>query len=271
MPGGQAAAGDELNAYLWREEDGDGAAIAVERPSVAPVAVKDIFCTEGVPTTAGSRILEGYRPPYTATAVTRLARGRRPDPRQDQHGRVRDGLLQRELGLRPGAQPLGPRSRSRRLLGRLGRRGRRRPRALGDRHRHRRLDPPARRALRHRRAQAHLRRDLALRDDRLRLLAGPVRTAHPRRQRRRPDAGDAAGRRSLRLDLGRPAQIAEPARPRGPRRPALRRPARTGQRRDRARRARGLRGDPGEDRAARRRGRRDRRCRTPNTASPPTT
>ena len=68
----EAAAGDELNAYLWRDENGDGAAIAVERPSVAPIAVKDIFCTEGVPTTAGSRILEGYRPPYTATAVRRL-------------------------------------------------------------------------------------------------------------------------------------------------------------------------------------------------------
>ena len=68
----EAAAGDDLNAYLWRDEDGGGAAIAVERPSVAPVAVKDIFCTEGVPTTAGSRILEGYRPPYTSTAVKRL-------------------------------------------------------------------------------------------------------------------------------------------------------------------------------------------------------
>ncbi len=68
----EAAAGDELNAYLWRDENGDGAAIAVERPSVAPIAVKDIFCTEGVPTTAGSRILEGYRPPYTAAAVRRL-------------------------------------------------------------------------------------------------------------------------------------------------------------------------------------------------------
>jgi aspartyl-tRNA(Asn)/glutamyl-tRNA(Gln) amidotransferase subunit A len=68
----EAATGDELNAYLWRDENGDGAAIAVERPSVAPIAVKDIFCTEGVPTTAGSRILEGYRPPYTAAAVRRL-------------------------------------------------------------------------------------------------------------------------------------------------------------------------------------------------------
>ena len=67
-----AAAGDRLNAYLWREGNGDAEAIAVERPSTAPVAVKDIFCTEGVPTTAGSRILEGYRPAYTATAVQRL-------------------------------------------------------------------------------------------------------------------------------------------------------------------------------------------------------
>jgi len=69
----QAAAGDELNAYLWRGEDGaanDGAAAG---PLAGiPVAVKDIFCTEGIETTAGSRILEGYRPPYTATAVRRL-------------------------------------------------------------------------------------------------------------------------------------------------------------------------------------------------------
>jgi len=37
-----------------------------------PVAVKDNICTRGCPTTAGSRILEGYRAPYTATAVKRL-------------------------------------------------------------------------------------------------------------------------------------------------------------------------------------------------------
>jgi len=66
-----AAGRDELNAYLWRP-NGDEGAIVVERPSIAPIAVKDIFCTEGVPTTAGSRILEGYRPPYTASAVRRL-------------------------------------------------------------------------------------------------------------------------------------------------------------------------------------------------------
>jgi aspartyl-tRNA(Asn)/glutamyl-tRNA(Gln) amidotransferase subunit A len=37
-----------------------------------PVAVKDVLDVEGVPTTCASRILEGYRPPFTATAVTRL-------------------------------------------------------------------------------------------------------------------------------------------------------------------------------------------------------
>jgi aspartyl-tRNA(Asn)/glutamyl-tRNA(Gln) amidotransferase subunit A len=39
-----------------------------------PVAIKDLLDLEGVPTTCGSRILEGYRPPFTATAVARLER-----------------------------------------------------------------------------------------------------------------------------------------------------------------------------------------------------
>ncbi len=67
-----AAAGDELNAYLWRAEAGSRGS-GGENLRGLPIAVKDIFCTEGIPTTAGSRILEGYRPPYTATAVARLA------------------------------------------------------------------------------------------------------------------------------------------------------------------------------------------------------
>ena len=37
-----------------------------------PVAIKDNLVLEGVRTTCGSRILEHYRPPYTATAVARL-------------------------------------------------------------------------------------------------------------------------------------------------------------------------------------------------------
>ena len=40
--------------------------------TLPPVAVKDLFCVEGVPSSAGSRILEGYLPVYTATSVRNL-------------------------------------------------------------------------------------------------------------------------------------------------------------------------------------------------------
>ncbi len=41
-----------------------------------PLAIKDVLSTTGVRTTAGSRILENYAPPFTATAVARLEAGR---------------------------------------------------------------------------------------------------------------------------------------------------------------------------------------------------
>ena len=37
-----------------------------------PIALKDNMCTRGIPTTCSSSILEGWKPPYTATAVERL-------------------------------------------------------------------------------------------------------------------------------------------------------------------------------------------------------
>ena len=37
-----------------------------------PIAIKDVLCTLGMPSTAGSRILEGWIPPYDATVVARL-------------------------------------------------------------------------------------------------------------------------------------------------------------------------------------------------------
>ena len=37
-----------------------------------PLGIKDLFCTEGVASQAGSRILEGFRPPYESTITARL-------------------------------------------------------------------------------------------------------------------------------------------------------------------------------------------------------
>ncbi len=78
-----AAVDDRLGAFLHVDADGalataadvDARRAAGESlPTLAgvPVAVKDLINTLGQPTTAGSRILEGWVPPYDATVVTRL-------------------------------------------------------------------------------------------------------------------------------------------------------------------------------------------------------
>jgi aspartyl-tRNA(Asn)/glutamyl-tRNA(Gln) amidotransferase subunit A len=56
---------DELNAYLYTVEDG------AERATAAPIAFKDVVSTKGVETTAGSKILAGYRPVFDATVAAR--------------------------------------------------------------------------------------------------------------------------------------------------------------------------------------------------------
>jgi aspartyl-tRNA(Asn)/glutamyl-tRNA(Gln) amidotransferase subunit A len=72
----RAANHDDLNAYLWVPGEGDRPELHADRPLAGvPLAVKDLFCTEGVPSTAGSRILAGHTPLYTSTAVRRLQDG----------------------------------------------------------------------------------------------------------------------------------------------------------------------------------------------------
>ena len=48
---------------------GDGGKLAG-----APIAIKDLFCTEGVRTTAASRMLQHFVPPYESTVTTLLKR-----------------------------------------------------------------------------------------------------------------------------------------------------------------------------------------------------
>ena len=103
----------------------------------------------------------------------------------------------------PTPQPVGPGPDPGRLVRRLVRRGGRVRGAAGHRHRHRRLDPPARRGQRHRRRQADLRRHrpgTAL--VAFAVLAGHPGPVRPDRARRRPAArGDRPGTtRGLHLD-----------------------------------------------------------------------
>ncbi len=60
-----AARDGELHAYLHVTEG------ELEGRSV-PIALKDVITTKGVPTTAGSRILEGYVPVFDSTVTTRV-------------------------------------------------------------------------------------------------------------------------------------------------------------------------------------------------------
>ena len=72
-----------LNAYLLVDEEGareaarhadDARASGNAGPlNGIPIAHKDIFCTKGIRTTCGSRILENFDAPYNATVVDKLA------------------------------------------------------------------------------------------------------------------------------------------------------------------------------------------------------
>ena len=97
MDAGQASAREVVDAHLARIEavdgdvsaflsvDADRARASADRVDArraagerlgplagVPVAVKDIFAYRGLPTTCGSRILEGWEPPYDATIVRKL-------------------------------------------------------------------------------------------------------------------------------------------------------------------------------------------------------
>lgn len=68
----QRAAGDSINAFV--SVGGEAFAGDESAPLAGvPIAVKDLFCVEGIETRACSKILTGYIPPYTATSIAKLA------------------------------------------------------------------------------------------------------------------------------------------------------------------------------------------------------
>ena len=140
-------------------------------------------------------------------------RGRRGDRRQDQLRRVRDGIVDREFGVRSDEEPVGARSHAGRLERRIGRSRRGADGTARARLRHRRFDSTAGRALRRRRAQAYLRPGFALWPARVRLVTRSDRTIchvgggrgagaagdRRRRSQGRDVRGIAGGRLSRRL------------------------------------------------------------------------
>ena len=78
-----AAVDSDVHAFLFVDSEGaleQAAAVDAKRAAGqklaplagVPLALKDVMVQKGVPTTAGSKILEGWRPPYDSTVVTNL-------------------------------------------------------------------------------------------------------------------------------------------------------------------------------------------------------
>ena len=75
-------AGDALGAFVHKTPEialeqaraADLRIKAVDAPDLCgfPLGIKDLFCTDGVLTTAASHILDGFKPPYDSTVTTQL-------------------------------------------------------------------------------------------------------------------------------------------------------------------------------------------------------
>ena len=163
-----AALNPRLNAYITVTGEralaqADAADAALARGEFAPLtgiplAIKDLFCTEGVRTTAGSRILEPFIPPYESTVSANLLRDGAVFLGKSNMDEFAMGSSNMTSGYGAVTNPWQRRqdtdrgAGARRLVGRFGGRGVGADGDGGDRDRYRRLDPPAGVVLRRRRA-----------------------------------------------------------------------------------------------------------------------
>ena len=180
-----------------------------------PLALKDVFTYAGAPTTCGSRILAGLgaavlrrRSPSDCWTPDIVILGK---TNMDEFAM---GSSTENSAFGPTHNPWDTRADPGRVRRRLGGGAGRVRGAAGHRHRHRRLDPAARRGHRHGRGQADLRRHLPLRGGGDGLQPGHPRPMRPQRARRRPAARGDRRPRPARLDLDR-----RPGAGRGRRRP----------------------------------------------------
>jgi aspartyl-tRNA(Asn)/glutamyl-tRNA(Gln) amidotransferase subunit A len=78
-----AAVDTDVHAFLYVDTEGalaQAAAVDAKRAkgeklsplAGVPLALKDVMAQKGIPTTCGSKILEGWRPPYDSTVVANL-------------------------------------------------------------------------------------------------------------------------------------------------------------------------------------------------------
>ena len=196
----------------WRRRPTRGFGAGEARPARRHSARRSRTCsaTKGVRTTACSHILDNFVPTYESTVTANLWRD----------GAVMLGKLNNDefaMGSSNETSFFGPvispwRRQGRqhaagagRLVGRLGCGGGGGSLPRRDRHRHRRLDPPAGGVHRHRRHQADLRPLLALGHRRVRVLARPGRAVRAHGARRRDPAALDGRARPEGHDLGRHA------------------------------------------------------------------
>ena len=167
-----------------------------------PLALKDVFTTTDMPTTCGSAILNGWRPPYDATITRRLRQAGVVILGKTNMDEFAMGSSTENSAFGPSHNPWdlarvpgGSSGGSSAAVAAF-------EAPLGDRHRHRRVDPPAGGGLRGGRGEADLRRLLPVRGGGLRVLAGHAGPAGAHRARRGAAARGDVRSRPVRFHLG---------------------------------------------------------------------